>query len=172
MRGLIAFVSLAVAFAACAAPGAGQGPESRASRAAAAVAMPDLPDVPIDRTLTPVSRSNPSEEAKAALDRCVKPEEMSLVVGMARLPSARDVRRYTLTNGNEPELQDEVPVWAVQLKGEVWYRFGTVFHPLCVVKNGEALLFAPYGGRHQDGSVWYPPADFTPPILALPPLAP
>jgi hypothetical protein len=127
--------------------------------------------LPVDPALTPVSRSNPGPEAKAALELCVRPDELALVVGMALLPSAREVGRYMLSNGKEPELQDDAPVWLVQLEGPVTYRFGTVFHPTCMVKKGEPTLFMAYGGS-QDGATWTPPVDFTPATRALPPLAP
>lgn len=92
---------------------------------------------------------------------------------MAKLASAREVRRYTYTNGNEPELQDNVPVWAIQLRGAITFRAWTEFNPLCVVKNGTRIIFAPYGGEGPNG-IWLPPDDagFKLPELALPPLAP
>lgn len=172
LRGMVALFGLAVVVASCVAPAAAQDPSvNPEATLSAAAAEPELPVAPVDPDLTPVSLSHLSVAAKAAFDLCVLPDQAPAVVGMALLPSARDVRKYMLTNGNEPELQDDVPVWVVQLKGPVTYRFGTVFHPLCVVKGGERFVFAPYGGEGRDGR-WAPPDTFTPPQFALPPLAP
>lgn len=171
VRTVVAMLGLAVVVSSCYAPGGAEAPGSSAGSDPAGLAVPDLPEVPVDIALSAVSRSNPSVAAKAALDLCVRPGEMSLVVGMALLPSARDVGKYMLSSGRDPELQDDTPVWLVQLKGEVTYRSGTVFHPTCMVKDGDRSIYAAYGGR-QDGTTWYPPDDFVPPVLALPPLAP
>jgi hypothetical protein len=130
-----------------------------------------LPEgLPIDQTLEPVSRSRPTREAKAVLDMCVPSGDLDAVAGMALLP-ARDVHRYMLSNGNEPELRgSSLLVWAVQLDGTFLRRRGTVIDPLCVATpNGVWGVFAPYG---HVGEPFTPPADFVPPSMALPPLAP
>lgn len=162
--------ALALLFAASVAAGAGDAVTSASSTPAAGgvVGAPPLPDVPLDTNLVPVSRSNPSPEAKTALELCVRPGDE--VAGMARLASARDVQKYMLTNGREPELQVGVPVWVVQLRGAITYPFGTVLNPVCVVKDGDATIYLPYGSA--DASGWSPPSDFVGPRFALPPLAP
>ena len=128
-----------------------------------------LPKVPVDPALAAVSRSSPEADARTALKLCVR--EGDVVAGMAHLASARDVHKYMLTNGREPELQVDEPVWMVQLAGEVSFRGRTLYNPVCVVINGEPLVFAPYGSK-ADGPSWAPPADFVLPVVALPALAP
>jgi hypothetical protein len=151
--------------------------KSGGSAAPAALAVPSssavsgLPrGLPVDPTLGPVSRSGPTPAEKAVLDACVRPSDIYAVVGMAQLP-AREVHRFMLTNGNEPELGVDGLVWAVQLEGEFFSRRGgNTIDPLCVVmSNGTPYHYAPYG---QVGEPFTPPADFVPPSMALPPLAP
>lgn len=126
-------------------------------------------DLPIDQTLIGVSRSNPAPAAQSAMDACLRSGEIDAVIGMAQLP-AREVRRFMLTNGNEPELQGEQLVWAVQLKGDISYRGRAITDPLCVVlANGRPVIFAPYG---QAGERFTPPEGFIQPTVALPPLLP
>jgi hypothetical protein len=128
-----------------------------------------MPIVPVDTSLTAVSLSNPPAGAKEALAMCVRPEDLDKVAGMAQLP-AKEVRRFTLTNGNEPELQTDKLVWAIQMKGSSASRTGVdVIDPLCVVIDGISHKYVPYGGV--DGK-FVPPADFVPATAALPPLAP
>ena len=130
---------------------------------------PALPAAPVDPGLAAVSKSSPTADAKAALDACVRPGDTA--VGMARLASARDAHKYMLSNGREPELQADVPVWMVQLSGAWTFRGRTAFNPVCIVMNGEATFYAPYGTA-ADGPNWSPPSDFVAPSLALPSLAP
>lgn len=170
VRPLVALV--AILLAACGAPSGSTASSAASSTPSAATAAgaPLLPEVPVDTTLTPVSRSAPSPEAKAAMDLCLRAGELAAVAGMARLASARDVKNYMLTNGNEPELQADVPVWVIQIKG-IWnYRRWDAFNPVCVVKNGVSMMFAPYGEPELPD--WTPPPDFVGPRLALPSLAP
>ena len=145
-------------------------PAASATVAPTSSAVTGLPaGLPVDQTLEAVSRSDPTPAAKAALDACVRAGEIDSVVGMAQLP-AREVHRFMLTNGNEPELDVDGVVWAVQLEGEFFGRRGAVIDPLCVVlPNGRPVTFAPYGVV---GRPFTPPADFLPPSMALPPLAP
>ena len=107
--------------------------------------------------------------ALTALDQCVRAEDRGKIVGMAQLP-ARDVHRFTYTNGNEPELQTDELVWAIQMEGQfLSRRGGQTIDPLCVVIDGAPITYAPYG---QVGETFEPPSDFAPPIAALPTLAP
>jgi hypothetical protein len=127
------------------------------------------PGLPVDLSLTPVSRSQPGDEAAAVLARCLADGNLDAVAGMAQLPGNR-VREFMLTNGKEPELQSDQLVWAVQLQGPIAAIVGPdIFDPLCVVIGDQRLMFAPYAVA--DGS-FTPPPDFIWPRLALPPLAP
>jgi hypothetical protein len=133
---------------------------------------PDLPAVPVDSTLAAVSRSNPGPDAKAALDLCGASDQLELVAGMALVPRARDVGKYMPTNGKEPELQSDTPVWLIQFKGELAHaHVGTVFNPVCMVMNGDYTPYGPYGDRSGTKAATLLPG-FTAPILALPTLAP
>jgi len=175
-RAAVLFSWLALVAAGCTMPagavaptGASAGPSSSSGAAAASGTAPDMPAAPVDSSLAPVSMSNPPADAKTALDACVRPGDT--VAGMARLASARDAHKYMLSNGREPELQADVPVWMVQLSGVWTFRGRTAFNPVCIVINGEATFYAPYG-TVSDGPNWSPPSDFVAPALALPPLAP
>ncbi len=145
------------------------GPVSTASQPQAGAVGEGMPDVPVDPTLDAVSKSAPSNDAAKAMGLCLREGELDQVTGMAELP-ARDVHRFTLTNGKEPELQKESLAWAIQLKGHFWTRRGDeVIDPLCVVVDGIPLHYAPYG---HVGERFVPPSDFLPPEAALPSLAP
>ena len=177
LRHVFTAIGLAATMAACAGGPVGQGGQPLTPAAtvptagqAAPSAAPDLPNVPVDASLTAVSRSNPGRDAQAVIDLCVRPGDLDAIAGMAQLPSAQDVKKYMLTNGHEPELKDDVPVWMVQFKGPIKYRWGTAFNPVCVVKDGISTIYVPYGtAEHPDESV---PSDFKEATLALPPLAP
>jgi hypothetical protein len=160
----------AVLVAGCTAPGGvapASGPASTASQPQAV--SEGMPDVPVDSTLQAVSKSAPSGDAAKAMELCLREGELDQVTGMAQLP-ARDVHRFMLTNGKEPELQKESLAWAIQLKGHFWTRRGyEIIDPLCVVVDGTPLRYAPYG---HVGEKFVPPSDFLPPEAALPPLAP
>lgn len=173
-RTLIA-MAVALTIGACsrgASVGATQGSaDSSDTGSVAASPQPALgmPNVPVDTSLAAVSLSNPPVGAKEALSMCVRSEDLSKVAGMAQLP-ANQVHRFTLTNGNEPELQTDKLVWAIQMKGSFASRTGVgIIDPLCVVIDGISHRYVPYGGV--DGK-FVPPADFVAATAALPSLAP
>ena len=139
-----------------------------ATDAPASAMVRGLPDVPVDSTLEAVSKTNPDADAAAALDQCVRPGDIDKVVGMAHIP-ARDVHRFTLTNGKEPELETDALVWAIQLKGGIHSSFGVMLDPLCVVLRGEPIQFVPYGLVGEPFAV---PEGFVEAVAALPSLAP
>lgn len=126
-------------------------------------------DLPVDPSLTPVSRSSPTLDAKAAIALCLGDSSLDQVAGMAQLPG-NEVRRFMFTNGKEPSLQTDDLVWAIQLKTSLTVLVGPpVVDPLCVVIGGTRTFYAPYGTV---AGAFSPPPDFVWPISALPPLAP
>ena len=182
-RALVVMLAALTIEACSASPGVASGPAEPATARPAQPAL-GMPDVPVDPTLKAVSRTNPPADAKEALNLCVREGELDNVVGMAQLP-ARDVHRFSLTNGKEPELQTDTLVWAIQFKGTFFSRGGAdVIDPLCVVIDltaahggyvagtssiGTAIHYVPYG---RVGETFTPPKDFVPAVAALPPLAP
>lgn len=165
---------------ACAGPAPGQGDADVVVPAAETQAgtlqqnavpeVPTLPAVPVDASLVAVSRSTPSAEAEEALNLCVRPQDYAAVAGMARLANGGEVKKYMLTNGAEPELEVDAPVWMVQLKGPIHYRWGTPFNPVCVVIDGVPTIYVPYGSVERPDTP--APPDFVAPKLALPPMVP
>lgn len=160
-----------------AAIGAGCGPTSGAlqqpSRAQAAETSDIAPrfshpvGLPVDPTLTPVSRSHPSEDAAAAMKLCVFGGNLDYVEGMAQLPANR-VRLFALSAGREAVLQGDQLVWAIQLKGQFpALEVPDIIDPLCVVRDGDFTMFAPYGDV---SGTFTPPPGFVWPVYALPPL--
>jgi hypothetical protein len=124
--------------------------------------------LPIDVSLTPLSLSALAAADAAALDLCVGREDRGQVAGAAWLASARDVGKYTPTNGNEPELQAAGRVFLVQLQGKIFTRRGEVVDPVCMIQNGTKTLFVPYddaGNPVRFGGMRLP-------TLSLPPLEP
>jgi hypothetical protein len=102
---------------------------------------------PVDLSLAPLSLSTLADDAEAALDLCVRPENRWQIGFAARLPSAHDVGKYMPTGGKEPELQADVPVWLFQLVGRIFTRHGTVVDPVCMVRGDEPILYVPYDER-------------------------
>lgn len=121
--------------------------------------------LPIDTSLATLSRSHLSPETQAALNLCVPPSSEGRIVGGALLPSAHDVAKYMPTNGNEPELQADRPVWLFQLSGAFTVRFSMV-DPLCMVRGSEPVWFAPYDVNGNP----VPFGGMRLPTLALPPI--
>jgi hypothetical protein len=153
-------------------PVASSGPVASASPSPSARVATGFRGLPIDKSLTAVSPDDPA--VAVALDLCVRADQRSLVVGMARMP-AREVHRFMLSNGKEPELATDELIWAIQLQGDVLISTRApsgstlVVDPLCVVIAGRGLTYAPYG---HEGTPFSPPPDFVWPEVALPPLLP
>ena len=167
-RLLLAFTAVSVGLTACTTTGAARTDGTPVSSSAISAEL-GMPNVPVDTSLEPISRSTPSQAAAAALALCVREGEIHLVSGMAQLP-AREVHRFMLTNGKEPELQDDALVFAVQFKGAIPERYGAMIDPLCVVfEDGTRFYYMPYGTQEKPSKV---PSDFTAATVALPPLAP
>ena len=168
-RLLLACVVVPLTLSGCSHPGAATRLATAAGLASPVSPELGMPDVPVDSSLTPISRSAPAKAASAALNLCVREGEMDLVSGMAELP-ASEVHRFMLTNGKEPELQGDTPVFAVQFKGPVPERYGTMIDPLCVVfEDGTRFYYMPYGLEGQPSKA---PPDFKAATSALPPFSP
>jgi hypothetical protein len=121
--------------------------------------------LPVDTTLTALSQSHLSPEAQAALNACVRPSSADRIVGGALVPSAHDVGKYMPTNGNEPELQGDGPVWLFQLSGVFTIRFNMV-DPVCMVRGSQPVWFAPYDAHGNPVTF----GGMKLPTLALPPI--
>lgn len=134
---------------------------------------------PVNPSIEPVSRSNPSREATAALIACgasglkgIGVTTEFAIAGMGRVPHARDIPEYAYLWGVEPEIQTDSPAWVIQMAGRVdvdathWAD-----DPVCVVIDGKGTVFAPWasGTRRESFPLVSPP---TSPTRALPTLAP
>jgi hypothetical protein len=132
---------------------------------------PDSSARPVDPTITPVSRASPSPEAEAAIEACGADRAgLDHVVGMGRIPSARDTAVYADLVGVEPEIQSDRPAWMIQFAGRIDLGRGYwADDPVCVVIDGLPKMFAPHAaGRGDVTSVTVElPTHAT---LALPPL--
>src|SRR5437762_247894 len=85
---------------------AGAGGISPARSAPASAAAPSTAALGAVTTIAPVSRSNPSLEAAAAMKLCrVSRIGIDRVAQMGEIPSARDAAQYVHLFGIEPELQ-------------------------------------------------------------------
>lgn len=177
IRGIAAAAIVALGVASCYAPAGADKPEgvtdrgTTAGRSGVTGDVPVLPDVPVDLALQAISRAGMNQDAAAAWELCVAGQDEKAVVGMAQVP-AGDVGKYMMTGGKDPEFTGSELVWFVQLEGEITYRWGTFFNPVCIVQGGMSSIYGPYGGRNRDGKAWYPPEDYVPPTLAVPTLAP
>ena len=140
---------------------------SPAGRAAVASA-PSADAIP---ALEPVSRSDMSADAAAALSACVG-TDVDLVQGMGFVARAEDVPLYVPLWGTEPELKAGAAAWVVALSGKVEFPRGFwAMDPICVVIDGIPTIFAP--GGYGKGSHEYSPAASPPrPPASLPPLRP
>ncbi|HWP62151.1 MAG TPA: hypothetical protein VNO86_01625 [Candidatus Binatia bacterium] len=177
-----AVVLAAIIFAGgCVAPGAGRpassevggaGPDAPASLATETPPRTETPapSRPVDSSLTPVSRSNPSPEAQAAIELCGL--DPTFVSGMAKVPKARDLPKYVRLTGKEPEIQVDEPAWVITYSGRVILprALGWADDPICVVVDGVRTVFL--SGRHGRGDLESAPLPIPDPPFALPTLAP
>lgn len=100
-----------------------------------------------DRVLVPVSRSNPSPGAMAALDSCGitnfdpdRPHSLlnlgiDVVSGMALITPGRDANKYAPL-GNSPDIKTDKPAWVITTTGWLTlgvFSAGPAENPTCVV---------------------------------------
>lgn len=134
-------------------------------------ATPTPADNPIDASIAPVSLSDPSPEAKHALELCMPPAGAK-IIGMGLVAHARDVPEYVPLWGVEPELQTDAPAWVVAFDGRVTLPRGYwADDPVCVVIDGTATTYMP--GLSGLGTKVVPPLEAPrSPTMALPPPLP
>lgn len=124
-----------------------------------AVRTPVAGGPPVDGSIEPVSLSNPSREAFAAIEGCFVRQHADRVAGMGHLPSAADAVKYAPLDGGF-----SIPggAWMVIFDGPVTIGDSVADSPICLAwDNGGPVmqtLGKPSGGPE--------------PILALPPLQP
>jgi hypothetical protein len=123
------------------------------------VRTPAAGDPPVDGSIEPVSLSNPSREAFAAIESCFVRQHADRVVGMGHLPAAADAVKYAPLDGG---LSLPGGAWMVIFDGPVTIGDSVMDSPVCLAwDNGGPVmqtLGKPSGGPE--------------PILALPPLQP
>jgi hypothetical protein len=125
--------------------------------------------LPVDPSITPISRSNPGADAKAALDLCGW--RIDQVAAMGLVPSARDVYKYTPLRANDPERQTDHPAWVVEFAGDWSFRGWVAHQPTCAVIDGVPFVYGNHGVETARGTSG-PTQPDQPPTLSLPPLAP
>jgi hypothetical protein len=131
------------------------------------------PSAAVDPAIRPVSRSRPGPEAKHVLDLCnADYYGLDAIAGMGKVAHARDVPNYVPLLPTNPELKDDKPAWVVEFQGrfDLQRGLGWALDPVCVVIDGEPILFLPNGAGL--GEVTPPPRERPQPTLALPSLAP
>ena len=121
----------------------------------------------------PVSRSNPSDEAQAAMKLCgVDRIGIEHVTQMGEIASARDAARYVGLWGAEPELQTDAAAWLIVFSGKIDLGRGYwAQDPVCAVIAGTPTMFEP-GPYGRGDTTEIPPTPETQPTEALPALAP
>jgi hypothetical protein len=129
---------------------------------------------PVDKSIAPISRSDPSPAAKQAMDACQIDAESDAVAGAGLVPSANRVREYAGLTGREPELATSNPAWVFQISGPVPQLLAgeTWLDPICVVVDGTPSWFATGEVLLGNGATVTPLPIPMEPIYALPPLAP
>lgn len=126
--------------------------------------------LPVDSSLTPISRSDPGPEAKAALSLCGLDGGDPRIVGAAKLPSSEAIPTYAPVKG--PELgRTAEPAWLFQLKGDYVGRRFTYVDPTCAVIDGDPYMYVSNGKRVDGKQIPVPPVE-NPPTMALPPMVP
>lgn len=142
---------------------------------------------PIDSALTPISKSNPTDRAKLALDACgitnfnpghlgvVTPiYGIDIVTGMALVSPARNAPNY-VPLGYSPLLQSDAAAWIITTSGWTTAPLapGSIENGTCIVVDGDWGNANWYvTGNSEVGGVITTPQPQAAPVLRLPPLAP
>lgn len=134
-------------------------------------------DRPIDRSIAPISASQPGEEAEDILAACNIGDQIPIakVTGMGKIPSASELRRYVPLTGREPQLKEAGPAWVITIHADVPQPGSPELwtDPTCVVTADEAGYYAT--GPVTDlttGELLQPEQPKDPPSFRVPPLAP
>ena len=130
--------------------------------------------------ITPISMTQPTAAAADVFAKCQigksgegQPITFEMVTGMGEIPYAKDVLRYAPLTGREPLLDDDGPVWIVQVRGDVYQRGGETWtDPTCVVTKQRSGWLATGPVTLPTGDVVQPEEPKVQPDLALPPLLP
>lgn len=134
------------------------------------------PERPVDPDIEPVSRSDPSEEARQAMGICqIELYGLDAIAGMGRIDQARRAIEYVLLTGREPLLASDRPAWIIQFRTEItWNRPAGEYwiDPICAVVDGDWGFFASGPVIRPDGGLRTPIPVDDPPVWSLPPLAP
>lgn len=141
--------------------------------------------LPLDPSITPVSKSNPSDHARRALDSCgftaYDPDHpgsmmnigIDAVGSMGLVQHGFDAAKYAPL-GQLAELDRDDPIWVINSLGVIELTLGpTVRNATCIVYDGN--WDKPYwvGGDTVENGVVVESQDPQPrPVLHLPPLAP
>jgi hypothetical protein len=178
---LVGLLALGGISAACVSQAGGMGPASNsASQGGPLVAVPQASSAAPSTAalgavtaIAPVSRSNPSLEAAAALKLCgVNRIGIDHVAQMGEIPSARDAARYVPLHGIEPELQTSGSAWLIVFSGKI--DLGHAYwaqDPICAVIDGTPTFFEP-GPYGRGDTTEVPPTPPIQPTQPLPTLAP
>lgn len=141
-------LAVAVMVGCRAAPGASVPPSTAGSSPIVVpqTARPTSPALPVDGSITPVSASNPGEEAAKVLTKCNIGDQIELgkVTGMGKIPQASDLARYVPLTGREPQLKEAGAAWIVTISAELPQPGSTEhwINPTCVVTDGDVGYFA------------------------------
>jgi hypothetical protein len=130
--------------------------------------------MPVDMSITAVSASHPSPNAKSVLKGC-RAYDLGLdhVAGMGELARGTDAPRFGLSV-LAPQLQTSSPVWVIQFRGEVPQLMAgqSWIDPTCAVIDGEPGFYATGPVRDlASGKIirgYWPERG----VAALPPLSP
>ena len=176
--GLFVVVVVLTACGRLGAQGSSSGVASGTTVAPTVVGAPWVNTSPVDPSIEPVSRSNPTAAAEAALIACGanRPKGIGVttdfaIASMGLIPHARDVPEYANLWGMEPEIQTDKPAWVIQMAGRVGSHEFWADDPVCVVVDGVGTTYSPtsYGRGTKTVAAPTPPRS---PTRALPPLAP
>lgn len=149
---------------------------------------PDDPwaSLPVDTSITPISRADPSDRAKLALEACgiivVDPDHpkmmmnlgIDVVSSMGLVEHAFDAYKIAPLGSPLAEVDRDEPIWVINTHGVINLTLGpTVRNATCIVYDGSWYDGVWVGGDElEDGAVVSVSDPQPPPVRHLPPLAP